>query len=311
MDSKKLFAVAIVAALLVGGLAGCRSRRPAAPSNPQAAQPAPQTVYPSYGPSQGPSSTARIPPPPNAPDDWTSGGSSSMAVPPAPVPEPYLSGSPDGMGEADPFPSARVAPAGGGAVVRTDPTPVIHDSARSSALLDNQIETLKGRIADIEDDLRAPEPAVEPQGGGGADGRAAALAQQLRNRISSEVVQNGNVVVVRLEDAFRSGSDQLKKDPALVATLLHTAEALQSAGARAVLVVGHTDADPIKKSKWSSNKALSEARAQRVAAELSRRGVPAGALEVVGEGASQPLVPHERTKADKARNRRVEVHVQF
>lgn len=316
MITRRIVFVAMAAALLAGGLAGCRSSRRPAQAQPQAAQPAPQTTYPSYGPSQAPTTVTQVPsrpPPPSGPMVSPQPGASRV-ISRVPVPAPSLSGSPDGssMGAPSAFPpSMPTAPA----IVRTDPTPVIHDGASTTAEVDNRIDVLQQQIAALKNKLETPVVAEVDAGpalavGGQEDARAAAFASTLRSRISGEVVHTGNVVVVRLEDAFRSGSDTLKKDPSLVATLLHTAEALQSAGPREVLVVGHTDSDPIKRSKWPSNKALSEARAQRVAAELSRRGVPAGALEVIGEGASQPLVP-DNTKANKAKNRRVEVHVRF
>lgn len=69
---------------------------------------------------------------------------------------------------------------------------------------------------------------------------------------------------------------------------------------RRIRVVGHTDSDPIRKSKWKSNDELSFARAQAVADYLASRNVSRGRLSVVGKGASEP-------KATKAASRRVEI----
>lgn len=316
MSSRKFVFAALAAALLVAGLTGCRSTRRTAQAQPQAAQPAPSTAYPSYGPSQAPTVIAQSPSRPAPPSGpvYSSPGTPNRTVRPMPSPNQGLLGSPDGDYMGAPGPanggasSVVVRPSSGAMAV-----PSIIDGAEQVAKVDGQIDDLRRQLDELRNTLDEPEVVPEaPVAGfaGDVDGRAAAFASTLRSRVSGEVVHTGNVVIVRLEDAFQSGSDQLKKDPTLVATLLHTAEALQSAGAREVLVVGHTDSDPIKRSKWPSNKVLSEARAQRVAAELSRRGVPAGSLEVIGEGSNQPLVP-DNTKANKAKNRRVEVHVRF
>ena len=68
-------------------------------------------------------------------------------------------------------------------------------------------------------------------------------------------------------------------------------------------VIGHTDADPIKKSRWASNEALSLARAEAVADQLASAGVSRGRLETRGVGAQQPR------GGKKAADRRVEIVV--
>lgn len=67
-----------------------------------------------------------------------------------------------------------------------------------------------------------------------------------------------------------------------------------------VRIEGHTDTDPIRKSKWGSNEALSKARADAVRDYLSTKGISRGSISTVGMGASQP-------KASKPASRRVEV----
>lgn len=69
---------------------------------------------------------------------------------------------------------------------------------------------------------------------------------------------------------------------------------------RTVKVIGHTDSDPIKKSKWPSNEALSEARADAVADYIASKGVSRGSITTIGKGASEP-------KGSKAASRRVEI----
>ncbi|MBL0926323.1 MAG: OmpA family protein [Phycisphaerales bacterium] len=75
----------------------------------------------------------------------------------------------------------------------------------------------------------------------------------------------------------------------------------QWAGNR-IKVVGHTDSDPIRRSKWPSNDALSMARAQAVLDYLAGKGVDRGRMLAQGLGSSEP-------KATKAASRRVEIVV--
>ena len=78
----------------------------------------------------------------------------------------------------------------------------------------------------------------------------------------------------------------------------------------AVDVVGHTDSDPIKKSKklWKDNWDLSAERALTVLRYLKQRGVSDKRLRGVAAGAGRP-VSSNSTSSGKARNRRVEIIV--
>jgi len=69
-----------------------------------------------------------------------------------------------------------------------------------------------------------------------------------------------------------------------------------------VSVVGHTDADPISKSKWEDNWELSCQRALAVTRYLVSRGLPAKHLAAVGRGQFHPA-------GSKAASRRVEILV--
>lgn len=69
-----------------------------------------------------------------------------------------------------------------------------------------------------------------------------------------------------------------------------------------IRVEGYTDSDPIRKSKWRSNEALSEARAAAVKKVLVSQGVSSARIETVGMGSASP-------KRTKAASRRVEIIV--
>ena len=106
---------------------------------------------------------------------------------------------------------------------------------------------------------------------------------------------------------FNPGRATLKK--AIHTELDHIYSVLQSRySGRQVDVVGHTDSDPIKKSKWKDNWQLSTERALSVVRYLIRKGVSEDTIRAVGCGASQPLVSNA-TVSGKATNRRVEIVV--
>ena len=77
---------------------------------------------------------------------------------------------------------------------------------------------------------------------------------------------------------------------------------------RQIGVVGHTDSDPIKKSKWKDNWELSAQRALSVLRYLAKGGIAEDKIQAVGRGASSPVASNS-TASGKAKNRRVEIVV--
>jgi len=73
-------------------------------------------------------------------------------------------------------------------------------------------------------------------------------------------------------------------------------------------VVGHTDSDPIKKSKWKDNWELSAQRALSVARYLVAKGIEEEKIRSVGCGDARPVASNS-TASGKAQNRRVEIVV--
>ncbi len=73
-------------------------------------------------------------------------------------------------------------------------------------------------------------------------------------------------------------------------------------------VVGHTDSDPIKKSKWKDNWELSAQRALAVVRYLESQGIPGERLRTVGCGEKRSVASNATTSG-KAKNRRVEIVV--
>jgi len=72
-----------------------------------------------------------------------------------------------------------------------------------------------------------------------------------------------------------------------------------------VRIEGHTDADPIKYSKWKSNQDLSVARAAAVKAYLVKKGVDTNLVTVQGFGSDKP----KANAKEKSANRRVDIVV--
>jgi len=77
-----------------------------------------------------------------------------------------------------------------------------------------------------------------------------------------------------------------------------------------IRIEGHTDSTPVVHShdKFPDNMALSQARAASVYDFLAKRGgLQSSKMYTAGYGDRQPLVTPERTAADRAKNRRVEI----
>ena len=116
-------------------------------------------------------------------------------------------------------------------------------------------------------------------------------------------------ITVTLDNAilFDSGKAVLKR--ATSTELDHIFSVLRSKySSKQVDVVGHTDSDPIKKSKWKDNWELSAQRALTVVRYLSGRGIPPARIRAVGCGAGRPIASNAKASG-KARNRRVEIVV--
>lgn len=116
-------------------------------------------------------------------------------------------------------------------------------------------------------------------------------------------------VTVTLQNSilFDSGKAELKKATSVELDHIHSVLRSTYSGKR-VDVVGHTDTDPIKKSKWKDNWELSAQRALSVLRYMVKRGIPAEKIQAVGCGQSLPIASNS-TSSGKARNRRVEIVV--
>ncbi len=79
-------------------------------------------------------------------------------------------------------------------------------------------------------------------------------------------------------------------------------EGLQASSAAAITVIGHTSSEGAE----AYNEALSQRRAEAVAAAIVERGVDAGRVSAEGRGEQQPIADND-TEAGRSLNRRVEI----
>jgi type VI secretion system protein ImpK len=150
------------------------------------------------------------------------------------------------------------------------------------------------------DDFSAPAAAPAPRG--------PTLKQLLRSDEQSgalRVEEQGTKTTVTLPaaDLFPSGSATVNE--AYYATLQRVTAALNKVPGR-VLVVGHTDSQPIKSLRFQDNFELSRERAVSVVTVLKQGIDDPARFSWTGVGSSQPRYP-ESDPANRSLNRRVEI----
>jgi outer membrane protein OmpA-like peptidoglycan-associated protein len=168
--------------------------------------------------------------------------------------------------------------------LRTAPDP------NQVAAMQQEITARDQKIAELEASLRAPTPNSDP-GIAGIE--------------TSYDPQAGTMTVDLPGDVlFDSGKATLKESSK--ATLNKIVAALKSDYAgKQVYVDGHTDTDPINKTKgqWEDNLDLSANRAMAVSRYLTSQGIDPELVAIRGFGQYHP-------KGNKAQSRRVEIVVQ-
>jgi chemotaxis protein MotB len=206
-------------------------------------------------------------------------------------------------------------------------------SARALAqveVLNQQIAALRGQLAALEQALNASEKKDQESQSRIADlGQRlnVALAQRVQelSRYRSdffgklrEILGNrpdirivGDRFVFQSEVFFDSGSAVLNPEgraelDKLAGALLDLDRQIPSDIAWVLRVDGHTDVRPIATAQFSSNWALSAARAISVVQYLMTKGVSPQRLVAAGFGEFQPLDP-DRTEDAYRRNRRLEL----
>ncbi|MEM6897948.1 MAG: type VI secretion system protein TssL, long form [Pseudomonadota bacterium] len=120
-----------------------------------------------------------------------------------------------------------------------------------------------------------------------------------------EVFQDHSTITVRLAGSgmFGSGSDRL--EPSFDVPLSRVAEALDDTEGP-IIIVGHSDNQPIRSSRFPSNQHLSLARAEAVMRTLAGQIAAADRLEAEGRADAEPIADNS-TREGRATNRRIEI----
>ena len=158
--------------------------------------------------------------------------------------------------------------------------------------LQSELAARDKMIADLQAALNAPKADGSPM-------------LEMGENVDVSMNERGDLTMSVAGDVlFASGSTTINKNAE--ATLSRIADVLKKDFAgKAIRVEGHTDTDPISKTKklFADNRDLSLKRAYSVTAFLEGKGVAPEKLETVGHGQYKP---RSSTKKD---NRRVEIVV--
>jgi len=116
-------------------------------------------------------------------------------------------------------------------------------------------------------------------------------------------LKTGDTTVHLPSDVFFDAGQATLKQSAKASLDKVVAALKRKFAAKALIVEGHTDSQPIRVSKWSSNMELSIARADAVKQYLVSHGVSASRISTKGFGDTHPR------GSEMSRNRRVEIVV--
>lgn len=156
-------------------------------------------------------------------------------------------------------------------------------------------DTLEQQLADCTKQAGAPAPAAETV--------TVTDVRDFQGIDGVEATAHGDDVHLTISNSllFDSGKTSLK-DGAKRSLDRIAAAIKEKYGDREVMVVGHTDTDPIKRTAFASNYHLGFERAYAVRGYLDRKGVTGAHMGLVSFGPDRP-------EASKDRSRRVEVIV--
>jgi chemotaxis protein MotB len=170
----------------------------------------------------------------------------------------------------------------------------------------SSLDSAHGELSEASARLAEPETQMIP-----APDEAAATQRfpELDHVGVSYGMRDGNMVIsIPSSITFASGQATLSKEGEKALREVATTLKQQYQGAH-YSIEGHTDTDPIKKSKFASNRELSVQRAMAVLTFLVEDcGISDKQCVVAGHGQYTPVAPNDN-KDDKSRNRRVEIVV--
>ena len=170
--------------------------------------------------------------------------------------------------------------------------------------LNGTIEPVSARLAAVG--LRGvPLPAAVATRPASASLRQLLADDARAGTLSVDEKPDGQATIrLAATEMFPSGGADVAADQA--ALLGRVARALNEVRGR-VIVVGHTDDQPIRSLRFKDNFELSAARARNVSTLLSHDLDDPHRVESSGAGSSQPIATPADLPANRARNRRVEI----
>lgn len=162
------------------------------------------------------------------------------------------------------------------------------------ALLGNQLDQQDESNRQLEGQLSRNQEALDEN---------RRLIEELRKR-GADVRSSRRGVVINLPDILFE-FDRANLTPEAVRTVGEISEVLRGIEGRRMAIEGHTDSI----GTVVYNKQLSTRRAESVARELSKNGVPRSGMQVEGFGEGSPISTNN-SEEGRARNRRVEVIIE-
>jgi outer membrane protein OmpA-like peptidoglycan-associated protein len=138
--------------------------------------------------------------------------------------------------------------------------------------------------------------------GGSIGNRLDKQAKELAQIAETKRTEEGILTKLKNDLLFDTGSADLKS--AAQQNITQIANIIKQYPEDHVTVVGYTDSV----GSDSYNQQLSERRARAVKLALVSNGVPATAVEAMGQGESNPVSPND-TEAGRSKNRRVELNI--
>jgi chemotaxis protein MotB len=199
---------------------------------------------------------------------------------------------------------------------RPDPTPINEIKQHTEDITQMSLEVRDSQEYDIErgepdrdDGARERLEQIMQELVAQTRADAAELADKLKERIANgelELETRGRQIIIRIREkgSFESGAATLAPD---YYDVIDEVRAVLMLKPGRIQVQGHTDNVPIHSSRFRSNWDLSAMRAASVASQLLRGDyLDPRRFEVSGFADTRPLVSND-TRANRARNRRVEI----
>ncbi len=173
--------------------------------------------------------------------------------------------------------------------------------------LEGQLQQSRSQLDEQQASLtKCQDKLASMQGRESSLRRELEKARKLAERLPSGWTVKKGMAMTSLADAvlFDSGKAKLKRSAAGKLDEVIRQIRAKFRG-KDVYIMGHTDSDPIRKSKWKDNLELSLHRAAAVARYMNTHGLNPRQVIVAGVGKYRPIASN-KTRAGKAKNRRVE-----